>query len=342
MPAVAKTINVIGALAKLESTYGSAVTLTTTDGFLLSFTDRSFGAPITLNYAFDGVVGVNPGSLGNAPLTQPGGKSFQGTLPVRFRGAGSAYSASVKPALADIVLAIAGFDGTLTSTTGSEAWTYTPTLPTAAYKSATMALYARGELWPIKGVVANWSFDFSNPAPPVHNVQIQGIANGDVTDAALPSITYPNLTVEPPNANGITVTIGNFSTNAVVYSGSFALNRTLEPRVALTSGTGHEGFIPRGRAPELKVVVEDTAFVGSPYHSSAGLDPIKLREAATKVTVSVQFGSVQYNRWRLTLSNCQLSNVAPTAVGGAACWELTFRPSTSTPIANDDITVTFD
>lgn len=342
MPALAKPINIIGALAKIESTYGTAVALSTTsDGFLLSYPSRD-GAPVSVDYAFDGTVGVNPGNLSDLPLSPPGGKSYSIDLPVRFKGAGAAYSASVVPPQAHLALQICGFDAAVTTTTTVEKWTYTPQVVTSAYKGATFGLYTRGELWAMKGGVADWSFTFDNPGPPTHTFALKAIANGDVTDVTCPSITYSANSVDPPNANGITAVIGSFTTNAVVYSGSFRLGRTIEPRVALTSGTGHEGFVPGGYKPELTLQVEDTAFVGSPYHTSAGLDPIKLREAATKITVSVQFGSTQYNRWKLTLSNAQLFNVQPAANGRAACWDLTFKPSASTPIALDDLSVVFD
>lgn len=341
MPAVAKTINVLGAIAKIETTYGTSIALNATDGFLLTYADRNVGAPLNIEYAFDGQVGINPGNLGNQPLVAPSGKSFTGDLPVRFKGAGIAYTAAVKPALADIALQIAGFTGALTTTTSAEAWVYTPTPATSAYKSACFNVYARGEFWPLKGVVANWSYTFSDPQPPVHTISISGIANGDVTDVTLPAITYPHLTVDPPNASAVAIVIGSYTTNVVCYSGSFNLNRTVEPRVALTGSAAHEGFIPGGYNPELTLVVEASAFVATPFHTSAGLDPIKLREAATKITVSLQFGSTQYNRWIHSFANCQLFKVTPTAVNRAAAWELVFRPSNSSPISADDMTVSF-
>jgi hypothetical protein len=343
MPALAKAINILGALAKIETTYGTAVALaTTSDGLLLSYADRNFGAPLNIDYAFDGSVGVNPGSLSDLPLSAPGGKSFSGDLPLRFKGSGAAYSASVKPAAADIALRICGLSATLSTTTGAESYTYAPQSPTAAYESATMDLYARGEKWPIKGVIADLSMAFDSPAPPIITLAVRGFSNGNVVDAVLPNITYPHLSVDPPNANGITLVIGSFTTNAVAYSGSFRLQRVIEPRVALTSGTGHEGFVPGGYKPELTVQVEDTAFVGSPFHTSAGLDPILLKEAATKITVSLQFGSTQYNRHKITLSNAQLFNVQPSSNGRAATWDLTFKPSASSPIALDDLSWLFN
>ena len=51
MPAAAKLINVLGLIGKIESTYGTAVSITTTDGILLSYPDRNVGAPFTPNFA---------------------------------------------------------------------------------------------------------------------------------------------------------------------------------------------------------------------------------------------------------------------------------------------------
>ena len=332
MPAAAKLINVLGALAKLETTYGTAVTLTTTaDGLLLQYPDRNVGAPVSLNYSFDGQVGVYPGNLGSLPLSPPGGKSFSGDLPVRFKGSGTTYSTTVTPGDPHLLLQIAGFSASF----GSSTWTYTPTPATTAYKSASMGLYARGELWPLKGVVANWSFTADGPAPPTHTFAISGIANGDVTDVTLPTVTYTYTSVTPPAGNGVTLVLGAFTTNAVAYNIGFNMNRVIEPRVALTSGTGHEGFIPGGINPQFTCTVEDTAFVGSPYHTSAGLDPILLKEAATAIAVSAQFGSSATNRWKVASTAAQLLTVVPSSSGRAATWDLTFQ------FPGEDCTVTF-
>lgn len=341
MPAVAKTINVLGAIGKLETTYGTAVSLATTDAILLNYPDRNVGAPITVEYSYDGNVGPSPGNLGSLAQAQPGGKSYRGDLPVRLKGAGAAYTASVVPALAHLMLPISGFDaGTLSTSTS---WTYAPFAAASPYKSATMTMYARGETYPMKGVVANWAYTFDNPGPPTHTFSIFGMQSSVITDVTLPSLTYPNLSVEPPNANGIVFSWGSFTTNAVVYSGSFNMNRTVEPRVALTSGTGHEGFIPGGYTPELTLVVEATAFAGGATPTSAGYDPFLVYEAATKLALSIRFGSTQFNRWTHSFTNMQIAKPpVPTAVGRAACYQLVLRPSASTPIAQDEMSVLFD
>src|SRR5688500_17385375 len=135
MPAVAKTINVLGAIGKLETTYGTAVSLATTDGVLLTYPDRNVGAVVNVAYSIEGDVGINPGNLGRQPISPPGGKSYSGDLPMLLKCAGAAYTTAVVPALAHMMLPICGFDaGTLSSSTS---YTYVPISPTAAYKSAT-------------------------------------------------------------------------------------------------------------------------------------------------------------------------------------------------------------
>ena len=340
MAAPAKTINVLGALAKLETTYGTQVTATTTaDGFLLSYTDRNQGAPVTVGYAFDGSYQVAPGTLGNAKRVPPSGKFIQGDLPHRFVGAGATYTTAVFPS-PHVLLRASGFDATL----AAAKYTYTPTAYSATYASASVDLYARGEKYPAYGVLANWSYQWDGLAPPTHTFSIKGIS-GAVTDVTLPSITGAGgygLSVLPPGSAGLTLVIGSFTTNAVGIRGAFNLNRDLAERVAGTASGGHLGFVPGGRKPEFRVTVEDTAFVGSPYHTSAGLDPFLLREAGTEIACSIKFGSVANNEWTHTMSTAQLVDITPSANGPTACWDLVFQPNPSTLIATDDMSILFD
>ncbi|HEV8453756.1 MAG TPA: hypothetical protein VGQ24_02620, partial [Gemmatimonadales bacterium] len=155
-------------------------------------------------------------------------------------------------------------------------------------------------------------------------------------------VTYPLTSIQAPLANGVTLVLGNFSTNAVLYSGSFSLNREINPRVALTGAGGHLGFVPRGRQPEAKIVLETTALTGSPFTAAGAFDPYKLEEVATGLAFSLRFGTVQYNKWLLEFLQAQVIGSAPTVVNGVACTELTIRANTSTPVAADDIRITFD
>lgn len=340
MPVPAKLVTLLGLLGKEEATYGTAIALTTTsDGLLMQFTDRNIGAPATIEYAYDGDLGPSVASGATTKRAAPAGRSFRASLPFRAKGAGSAYAAATVPNLHKILKA-SGLDAALTSTTGSEKWTYTPTAEGTTYTSLTLNAYARGELWAASGVVGNLTVAFDTQAPPVWTFDCRGIASAP-TDASVPQITYPSFSTIPPLASSATVVIGSYTTNAIVLGGSFTFGRGIDnPRVPI-SGT-HLGFVPSGRAPRLTLTIEQSAFVGSPYHTSAGIDPTLLREAATSITASVQFGSTQYNRYKIELATAQLVNVTPANNGPVATVTLEFAGHGSTPTTNDDLTITFD
>ena len=340
MPVPAKLVTLLGLLGKEEATYGTAIALTTTsDGLLMQFSDRNVGAPATIEYAYDGDLGPSVASGAMTKRAAPAGRSFRASLPFRAKGAGAAYAAATVPNVHKILKAC-GFDAALTSTTSVEKWTYTCTPEGTTYASLTLNAYARGELWAAAGVVGTLGIAFENQAPPIWTMDARGIASAP-TDAAVPTITYPSFATIPPLASSATVVMGSFTTNAVVLGGSFSFNRGIDnPRVPIT-GT-HLGFVPSGRGPRLTFTVEATAFVGSPFHTSAGLDPTLLREAATSIAVSVAFGSTQYNRYTIALAQAQLVNVTPANNGPSATVTLEFAGHGSTAVLNDDCTITFD
>ena len=342
MPAPAKLSQIAGLLAKEETTYGSAVALTTTaDGVQMQYDSRDMPW-VTLNYAFDGDLGPSVGNLGTVLRAAKAGQSATFEAPTRAKGYGSAYSATNKPSI-HALLKASGFDAAATTTASSEKWTYTPTAPGTGYTSLTASLYGRGELVPLVGVLADWSFDFPNQGPPTHRFALSGLLGAaGVTDVSTPTITYPNTSVQPPLAQNVTFTLGSFTTNAVVKSGSFTLAREIMPRSALSGTAGHLGFIGRGRVPEAKVVIESTALVSTPFHTTAGFDPYLLESNGTSFAFAIQFGSTQYNKWKVSFAQAQVVGIAPQVVDGVACTELTVRAYSSTPVAADDISVVFD
>ncbi len=342
MAAPAKVLHVLGLLAKTEATYGTAVALTTTaDGVQLQYKDRIVGAPLTIDYAFDGDLGPSVSALGQVANVAPSGRSVKGDLPFRSRPGGAAYSASVIPSLHNILKA-SGFDAAVVTGAGTESWTYTPSLAGTTYASLTMGCYTRGELWSVIGALGNIKFDAPDPAPPIWTFGMMGILSGLPTDAALPSITYPLQTVNPPLASSIALTLGSLSTNAVVLSHSFDMQRTMDPRVAQSGSGAHLGFVPKDRAPILKVTLEATALVGSPFTSSTAFDPYNLRESAQSVAVTLQHGTAQYFRQKLQFPQAQVIAMTPGNNGSVATVELTLAAFNSTASSNDDMKIVFD
>ncbi|MCC7132480.1 MAG: hypothetical protein IT352_07545 [Gemmatimonadales bacterium] len=341
MPAPDYLVQILGLLGKEETTYGSAVALATTaDGIQLQFENRDYPA-ITMDDAYDGDLGPSVGNLGNVLRAAKSGRSWTYDAPTRAKGGNAAYSASVLPSIHRLLKA-SGFDAALTTTTGSEKYDYTPTAPGTTYTSLTTNLYAHGVLYAGVGVLADWSWEAPNNGPPTHRFKLNGYFSADASRAAAPTITYPLTSVQAPLASSVALTLGNHAASAVCYASSFALNREILPRVAQTASGGHLGFVPRGRSPEFKVTLEGKAFVGSPYTGANTFDPYKLEETGQNFAFQIDFGSTQYNRWRMICAQAQVVKAEPRVVNGVACFELTIRPYTSTPVAADDLTVRFD
>jgi hypothetical protein len=335
MPAPSKVLHVLGLLAKKEATYGAGIAMSTTaDGVLLQYTDKNVGAPVTLDYAFDGSMGPSVASLAQSERVGPSGRSLRGDLPMRFKGPSGTYAATVTPSI-HTFLEAAGFTASLS--TGS--YVYTPTAPGTGYSSLALEMYCRGEKWTAEGVLCNMAFAFDNPQPPIFTFGTRGVNTTLPTDTSAPAITYPSLPLTPLSS-GITFTFGSF-TAGVVYSGSFDLQRDLEgARVALTSSGGHLGFVPGMRNPMLKVTLEQTAFTtASPWHAPTTFNPYQLREAATKLPLLLKFaaGTTTGGSIALSSQSAQLMDVVPSNNGPTAMVELTFGFTASTAGGNDDI-----
>ena len=342
MAAPAKLLHVMGLLGKIESTYGTAATpSTTSDGIQMQYKDRNVGAIATIDYSFDGDLGPSVGALGQVIQAAPSGRSVKADIPLRARGAGTAYSASILPNIHTILKAC-GFDAAVTTTVSSEKWTYTPTGAGAGYSSMTNSLYCRGELWTAVGMLGSLKFDAPDVSPPLWTAGLMGILNALPSDASVPAITYPNQSVQPPLASSVTFAFGTFTSNAVVRSSSFDLQRELSPRVAQSGSGGHLGFVPGDRKPIMKFTLEATALAASPYTSANGFDPYSLRDLGTSLACSLQYGSAQYNRFKVAFPQCQVIAVDPSNDGPTATVDITVKAYNSTAASNDDVSITFD
>lgn len=336
MPAPSKVLHVLALLGKTEATYGTAATLTTTDGILLQYADKNVGAPVTLDYAFGGEMGPSVSGLTTSPRVAASGRSMRGDLPMRFRGPNGTYNATTLPSL-HLPLLWGGFNSTATN--GSIL--YTPTPPGTGYASGTVEMYARNEKWVGSGVLTNPTFAFDGPAPPIWTFGARGIAHALPTDANPPAVTYPSLPVVPL-ASGATFTLGSFTAGAV-YSGSWDLGRDIDggARVPTTGGGAHLGFVPSMRNPVLKVLLEATAFTGSPYHTATLMDPFVLRELATRLPVLFRtaVGTTAGGSIALSGSYGQIIDVVPQNNGPTAMVELSVAFTPSVDGANDDIQI---
>ena len=330
MPVPALLNQVAGFMAKAEAVYGTAEVLTNTaDGVFPYMGDGLPTPPTPLEYLFDGAIGRDVSTLFPAKRVAPNGRGRKTDFPVLFKGAGVTYTTLIfPPREVDLLLKGAGFDRTFSTATH----TYTPTAAGTGYTSLTFGHYAQGKQHIMPGALADWSFDFNDLGVPTHTFALQGIGVVPTT-LALPTITYEYTSIIPPVAAGAVVTIGSFVTPDV-KGGSFKMNRNIgNARARITAAGGHLGFVPGEMAPEMTFMIEQTALVGSPFHTASGISPDALREAATPITVSARFGSTSFNRFTVTLNNAQLVDAKPSNDDAVAMYELTFRGTGSNAVA---------
>ena len=320
-----------GLLAKIEATYA--------DGIASSpATDAVQVAEIpeyTDTYAFDGARGPSPGTRGTQIRVAPNGKAGQIVAKIEGKGAASAFSGAVKPKDLTVMMRIAGFDETGSFTGGSEKYTYTPTQGPGGFSSGTLNLYKGGSRYKLQGCYADLEWNAENGGPGIFTFTAQGIqalAPLDNTSDPIAMVYAP--TVLPPVSAPLVLTVAGVA-SLVVRSAKVKIQRGIQPRVDLNAAGGHAGFHPGTWAPELSFICE------APLRSLIDFDALRL--AGTVFAGSIgRIGSTQYNRYKWTWAQMQVSNVVPQQDDKIPTLEVTCTAHTSTGILNDDLSLVID
>lgn len=341
----AKVLHLLALLGKEEATYGTAIGLTASvDGLQMQFDKDDPAVVFAPKYVNDGDIGPSISSLGQLSRVAPTGLYYEGTIPALMRLPIAAYSASVIPGLHRLIK-MAGFDAAVTVTTASEKWVYTPTGGAIQATSLTLAGYERGEIVTLAGALGNLQISGKDGKPPKWSFPTKAIGGFPSDSAALPAgLVYPNQANAPLINTAVTFVFGSFSANAILKSWDFDFGRKYDNvRMNLATANPHGGFVPSGRKPIFKLVIEASALVTTPYHTAAGVDPYKLWDVATELgVVSVRVGSVQYNKYTIAMNQAQVTNIVRAGEGPTATIEIEVTAHCSTPLANDDVTITCD
>lgn len=337
-----KHTEAVGVLAKVETTYNTLATFSTSTDGVQVIKPRP---DLTIGYAYDGARAAQNGGFGTIQRQTPTGRTLSGTIRCEAKGYGAAYTSSsvTVPHIHPLIRA-AGFDATVSTSGGSEKWDFTPTQGTGTLASTSLRFYTRGEQFDAAGGYCNLKITIDGAGIPVWEFPFVSTLATTVADTTLPSITYHSYSTIPPVAAGTSFTWGNF-TSGIVRSATFDLGRTIEnPRVNINSSAAHAGYQPGLRAPTLDVLVEATTLQGSPYHATTAIDPYQLAANATSgLAFSMTVGSTQYNRWKLIFGQAQL--MAPPELvdeGSVGLWRLKLAPYVTTSTGIDDITLRFD
>ena len=333
MPLPAIPNHVAGFMGINQTTWGTAESLTnSTDGLFPYLGDGLPPAPFPFGYLFDGGRGRSVKSLLNLPLVPVAGRAVETQFQCFFKGAGTAYTSSsvLPPNEVHRMLQWSGFDATF----NTDQWNYTLTAAGLTYKFGTYGYYAQGKSHLLRDVLADWSFTADGVGIPIHTFNLRGIPSANRATLSLPTITYPRETVDPPVAKAAVINLGDFITPVTAKCG-FTLGRQFgQARARITEADGHMGFVPTGFDPRMTFMIEQSALVNSPFHTSGGIDPDKLREAATGITVAMDFGTSP-NLWAVYMTNAQCVKAEPANEDAIGMWDLEFKASSSSTIGVD-------
>jgi hypothetical protein len=326
-----KNIEALAIMAKAEATPGTPPAVAAaTDGIqVIEKVPRFRRTPL-----FDGQRPFGQGTLGRLQAAPKNGFAYEmSDLLIEPKGPGAAYSASVLPLFVNRYLPACGLTAAVSTTPGSEKVEYTPTAPTAVMGTVAQEVYERA-----KKRIMDYgfcSFVYTAPDTGIPRFNFSGMfrENAEAADAALPAITYPGTALLPPAAVGVTFTLGSYLT-AKVREFSFDLGRRAPTaRRSQLAAQGHAGFQWGPFEPRLSFLIEETALVGTPYHTSAGVNVDKLNKDSTVFGCGYKVGSVQYNRHEHQFPNgIQILDVEQTEEDSISMIRITAAPFAVSPV----------
>lgn len=351
MPYPNKQFYACGFMCREEASYldpaGVSVLSPTTDGVPLHLEGRAI--PVPYSEDFDGKRDYGMAARSPQAFLAPSQAVVQGIeLQFRWKGNSTVYASNVWPLLHRLIKA-SGWDASF----AGGAWTRVPWAG-GSITSLVAALFSGSHKYPLTGVLCNWRWVAERGKPRIDTFRLWGLLGTPTEDRAggqqgaeALALTYPSPTLDEPKADGMSVGIGDFVTADVTKIEFDSGWADPTPR-GLVSLPGYHGGFARSVEfePRLKFTIEAPAFVNSPYHASGGLDPFQLRKTAQKITGSkifAQLGSAAGNRSKTTLVQGQV--VAPIVqeeIGSIVGYTIETRPYSSTPTANDAITIVDD
>lgn len=342
---VEKDLNRHGALVAMESgTYGSGTPalVPATDGF------HVYESPeVQIEYQHPGTRDGQAGNgAANLPPVAASGRKATVDLVHYFKGAGAAYTASVRSSV-DRLLRAHGMSATLGGGAGTERIDYA--LIADGFAPIVAEIYNRKQRYNLRGAyVQKIVIAAESLGVPRWTFSLAGILNAPPVDAVVPAITYPGTALRNPKATAIALAFvagGQTFASGRVRSYTLTLERELDERASQNEANGdHAGLHPGPWMAALEVLMEATAVVpGSPFVSSAAMDPYRLFEAGNGCSLSLVTGLTQYNRFGISGPNAALS-APPTEEreGSIALWNMNFGLHPSVEAGTDALQIRTD
>jgi len=247
------------------------------------------------------------GSLGSIPGARMARCGFEQLA----RGAGAAYSASVKPNV-DLPLRGVGMLPTLTSTGGAEKWVYTPR--SSAFEA--MTIYIMQENAPtirFTGAFGDCSMSAQVGRPLALRYNFIGIYT---TELDTPTLVTKQFTPAPQFPQLLSAAFTWDSYVANFSQMSINLANALDVQEAPSNAAGIGGVFMGGRRPNGTWDPEQV--------TRAVYDFIAKWEASSTVAISMASNGAQYARWKFTAGKAQIRTRGIGARGQKATYQVGF------------------
>lgn len=293
--------------AKIETTPGTAVSLSGTDGaFNVYNVSVQYDVPMTARQM--------QGSFTNF-ASVPGARSAKVTFSLDHYGSGSA---GTPPAWATTFLPACGF---VLGTGG----TYAPVSTFSSMKALSMGVYEDGLLKQIKGAMGTFKIECEDGKPVRFDFEFTGVYTS-VTDVAVIAPTYP--TRVPPSFQGATLTVGAYT--PIISKLSIDAANVVSLRQDVTSSSGY-----------ISAMINDHAFTGSMDAEAALVatyDAFGNWIGGTTAALSCVVGATG-DTLTIAAPMLQLTNVQEADRDGTVIHDLQFALVGNT--ANSEITLDF-
>ena len=293
--------------AKTETTTGTAIALTATDGAINAFDPVFTQDTEYIERPSQGTATQLKGQAG----ARTGGLTFWSEL----MGDGSGGELGLLTSLLPAVGLTEGSGNAFTPVTGSS------TAPTL-----TMGLYTDGELQSLAGCVGNLDMLFEVGKPVRMNWQFTGVAQVD-TAVALITPTLP--TINPMMFSGATLSIGGYSPK--ISSMALNLTNTVVMREDATNAAGYIAAVITDRKLVITMDPESDAIGTKSWQA----DMFAETEASTSIVVASST-----DQCTIAVPKLQVSKVTPGDRNGIYVKQLEFQGN-SNGSGDDEISFTF-
>lgn len=266
-------------VAKVESVEGTGENLVVGDAGILAI-DPKFDADFKMHERNSQLNSLSP----LVPI--PGARGAKISFRAEVKGAGAAYSATVKPALSPYLRAC-GLAETIVTTVGAETATYLPA--SSGVPSLTIWVYEDGVIKKARGCRGSVKFSGKLGEPVFAEFSFEGVYT-EVIDGAMIAPTF-EATV-PPVVLGNTLTLDAYA--PVAESLSIDLGNTLTLRSSMSATDGYYSALITDRKPTGQM---DPEMVTVAAHDFFG----KWKSGATAALTFGPIGPVDgYNKFTLS------------------------------------------